>query len=608
MWNKLNKSLIGFEADKCTNCGECIAVCPVGAMASADFQYKSNAWELTKVPASNPFSSDCGLIYYETKGKNITNSNTQEIYRVTNDSHYISLTGATRFGFDYANDVSKKEKKKLDKAIKAIKNADTIKFNSYITNEEALILQKLKAAHKIKLINDDAFRYQNFLKDFSSVSGESLYKGSLEGIHKSDFVVSVGSMLKNDSPVVRYGFNNSITINKGAGVYFHPIIDNVVDQFGKKGKNIETIATKLNSEEAVLYLILSVFAENLPKDITKYIDSFKTTKKIMSNDTAKDDQTQHNNNIEISTTKLLDIIGADDSLLETIESMRAKKERYSLIVGEDCIYNKQSKNIAKLCGAIERWTDFDVVIIPPQTNSLGVSLICDLDEKAGDNIVGYNEKAAFELSALGDGDIDMPTLLQQEGTFTNIDKKVVPTNAGLSYGGWTLNDIVNNLGLSESLTINYTKQLPKKKGFQNIKFDKLSNFYGNDQACYRGYEINSFKINTKHEVEDISQDDTNGTVLYMANPIDQFNEFSSKSKKLHNKSGFFVSKEYLEKFALKNKDKVEIKANGVSVVVNIYEDNQISGDIGYISTFTKNSTNKLLFDNCRYSKFEIKKV
>ena len=39
MWNKLNKSLIGYDADACTNCGECISACPVGALVSSDFQY-----------------------------------------------------------------------------------------------------------------------------------------------------------------------------------------------------------------------------------------------------------------------------------------------------------------------------------------------------------------------------------------------------------------------------------------------------------------------------------------------------------------------------------------------------------------------------------------
>ena len=627
MWNKLNKSLIGFEEDKCTNCGECIAVCPVGAMASADFQYTSNAWELTKVPASNPFSSDCGLIYYEVKGKSIAQSNTQEIYRVTNDSHYVSLSGATRFGFDYANQSTKKQSS-FDKTIKAISSADTIKFNSYITNEEAMILQQLKNKLDIKLINNDALRYQTFLKNFSLTSGNSLYAGSLENIHKSDFVVSVGSMLKHDAPSVRYGFNNAITINKGAGIYFHPIVDKVVEQFGKKGKSIETIASKPNSEEAILYLLLDIFGENLPQDISKYLQQFKITKKIVVQETikekvktiVKDETTGEEKEIEklvpkviekeleIATTKLLDMIGANSSLLETIENMRAKKERYTLIIGEDCIRNQKAKNIAKLCGMIERYTKFDLVVIPPQTNSLGVALICDLDEEAGDKVIGYNEKADFQLSALGDGDIDMPTLLQQEGTFTNIDKRVVPTNAALPYDGWTLNDIANSFLPNESLTINYTSKLPTSKGFENIEFDKLSNFYGNDQNSYRGYTINSFKRKTQDSIDEITQDSLDEGVIYMANPIDQFNEFSHKSTKLTDKDGLYVSSEYLEKLELKDKEKVKIKANDIEVVVNIFEDKQISADIGYISTFTKNSTNKSLFTNSRYSKFDIKKA
>ncbi len=108
MWNKLNKSLIGFDDSACTDCGECISVCPVGALVSTDFQYKSNAWELNKIPAANPHSSDCAFMYYETKHESIEN-NAQKIYRVTNEHHYSTLNGAARFAYDFENRVDSKD-------------------------------------------------------------------------------------------------------------------------------------------------------------------------------------------------------------------------------------------------------------------------------------------------------------------------------------------------------------------------------------------------------------------------------------------------------------------------------------------------------------------
>ena len=284
MWNKLNKNLIGFEEEKCIDCGECIAVCPVGALVSTDFQYKSNAWELTKIPASNPYSSDCALMYYDVKHNTIEKNTEKRIYRVTNDAHYVSLSGAARFGFDYVNKASKDEKA-FSSAVESLKNADSIVFNSFITNEEVAILQNIKEKTGAKLINIDALKYKNFLENYSSVTGKTFYNGTVNDVHNSNFLISVGSFLKSDAPAVKYAFNNALTMNKGAGLYFHPMGDTHIKGFSK---NIETIASNVLSEEAVLYFVLDKFGKDLPASVVEFLASQNETRTKTVTETIKE--------------------------------------------------------------------------------------------------------------------------------------------------------------------------------------------------------------------------------------------------------------------------------------------------------------------------------
>jgi len=627
MWNKLNKSLIGFEEDKCIDCGECIAVCPVGALVSSDFQYKSNAWELTKIPASNPYSSDCSLMYYQVKHTSITKHSEQTIYRVTNDAHYTSLSGAARFGFDYLNRAVKDEVSFV-KAVDAVKNADTILFNSYITNEEAKILQSLKEKLGLKLVNSDALKFKAFMSDYSKVTGKNLYNGKVEDIHNSNFVVSVGSFLKSDAPIVKYAMNNAITLNKGAGLYFHSLGDKHIEGFGKKGKTIETIQNKVFSEDAILYFILDQFGKNLPPHIEEYLQHLRETRVKTVTETIKetivevitDEDTGESKEVkkivpkkvstevEYTYTKLLDSIGADESLLETITAMLLKKDTYSIIIGEDCISHPNATKIATLAGYVEKYTDFKVVVTPTQTNTLGVSEICDLDVVATGKTVGYNVVADFQLSALGDGDLDMPPLNQQEGTFVNIDKNVVPTNAAIKYDGYELNDIANEiLDYKVIHTIDYTAEI-----FESVKFDSLENHFTNDRVEHRGYPIKMTEVQSEDVsiLDECTSIDLNEDeyIVYAGNPINQFNEFTAIAKQLKDEVvALYVSESLQKSLELEEDSKVEVIANDMIMALDVKIDKSLLGDISYIPTFDKNINTKKLFKH-RFAKANIRKV
>ena len=635
MWNKLNKSLIGYDADACTNCGECISACPVGALVSHDFQYTSNAWELKKIPAANPHSSDCAFLYYDIKHESIDNHATKKIYRVNSEPHYSTVNGAGRFAYDFENKVSSKDKVAFKKAVEAFKNAKNIKFNSYITNEEALILQEIASKTGAKLVNEDARRYQEFLNNYSKTSGKSLYSSTLADVHSSNFVISVGGYLKSDLPNARYAFNNSVIMNKGAGLYFHPVVDPIMEKIGKKGKTTEFIYHAPLAEEAILYFILYKFGKELPSQVQEYIDSFKQTKtKIVVEEVketvveiVKDEETGEekevkkvvtnkvSKEVEFEYSTLVELFGKDEKFLDLLEDMLAKKDKFSLIVAEDLITHPNSVNLAKLCGLIDRCTAFDVVIIPTQTNTLGVAQICTLSKEVEGFSVGYNMKADFELSALGDGNLDIPALNQQEGTFTNIDKKVIPTNAALEFKGYTLNEVANEvLGTDVEYTIEYTVKLPIQKGYKSEQFDDLPNKFGNDQIEYRGYDLESFEVSIQDDFKPIIderitlQDDE--LIIYRANPINQFNEFTAIAHEFKDKlqDGIFFSKSLFEKLELNEGDKVKVIANNQELILSAYFDIQIEGNIPYISTFMKNSSSNALFNTYRFNKAKVVKA
>ncbi len=636
MWNKLQKSIIGIASGAdtldCTLCGECTAVCPVGALVGSDFQYKSNAWELTKIPASNPHSSDCSLIYYDVKHTSVANSK-EKIYRVSSDFNYAPLHAAARYGYDFENEVAKKDEEAFAKVVEALKNkVDTIKFNSFITNEEALILQKLKEKFGYKLINTDALKFKNFLRNFATTSGTSLYNGDLNQVRASNFVISLGTAIKSDSPNSGYALNNALGMNKGAGLYFHPISDKVVDGYSK---NLVSITHKVGVEEAIVYLILDLFGKDLPLHVSDYLKTFHSTCKRTITEvvkenvqeivkkTIKDEESGEEREVEEEVTKvvsknvekeievdvnaLFEMVGLAEDFTEQLAKLLDKKDTFSLIAGEDLYAHPKADNLAKLLGLVQRYTDFSVTLIPSQTNTLGVSLICDLDTEGGKFTLGYNEKADISISALGKGELDMPALNQQEGTFTSLGKRVVPTNAALPYHGYCLNDIANALGLKAEYTIDYTPMLPSENGFENVCFDSLPNEFDNSGNENRGYLLHVKEVTTNDAVELMSEVQTFETdILYLANPVHQFSAFTNKAHQLNEAGALYVSSEFLEAKSLNDGDMVTIKSSDSSLIVKVKLDTMIGGNISYLPTFdTKLQSEQFFKDGYRFANVSI---
>ncbi|RLA75968.1 MAG: ferredoxin, partial [Epsilonproteobacteria bacterium] len=188
----------------------------------------------------------------------------------------------------------------------------------------------------------------------------------------------------------------------------------------------------------------------------------------------------------------------------------------------------------------------------------------ELDDEASGETIGYNTTGDFVLSALGEGDLDMPALNQQEGTFTSIDKRIVPTHVALPYGGYVLNDIMNALGLKEQYTIDYTKMLPEKQGFSNIEFDALPDYFDITGKEHRGYLLKTVKREKSEKLEAIfTLPDYDGVVLYRCNEDNQFSAFTGKTKQLKSDAKLRGSEQFASVAKLKEGDSVKYTLQGI---------------------------------------------
>ncbi len=546
------------EALDCTFCGECIAVCPVGALVSSSFQYSANAWELTQIPATCAHCSAGCALTYEVRHTSNSIGAASKIYRVTNDFEHTTLCGAGRFGFDF-NVNGTKDPEAFAKAVSAIQSTAAIRFGSLITNEEALILQKLKEKFGFKLYNEEARAYQKFMNAYSSISGKTGFGGTLDAIKQSDTVIVLGGRISTDNPAVRYAMTTAARHRGAKVVYMHPIEDellqNVVTQYVKY---------EVGTEEGVVAMLAKTLLEgcDLADDVRGFLN-------------------------ELDEGYLCAESNVGDEEFSRIAKSCLRAKQKTIVIGSDVLAHKRAENIAKLCALIETHTEFSVVVVAPSVNTAGVALICELDaDIGGENIVGYNVEGDFTMGSVGNPDLLLPSLNSQEGTFVSLNAQVLPTNVAVAFEGYTLNDIANALGLKAENTIDYTVQLPRHKGFNGTSFDDLGNFYTALGEDNRGYILENQDVEINAVLEEIDDlPEFNGTVVYRCNPINQFNGYTAQAEQLEKDATLRGSAQFAAAAKIADGDKIRIEfANGVQERVFAL-DSTLKGTVALVPTY-----------------------
>ena len=494
-----------------------------------------------------------------------------------NNTHVLELLcEAGRFVYAYKND-AKKDEVAFAKTVEMFKQADTIIFNSMITNEEAMILQKLKEKHGYKLVNKETKKFQIFLNDFGSVSGKHLYSANLNTVKECDAAIVLGSCVSADNSRLRSSLESARNERDAYIAYMHPLEDeslnNIVTQY---------IKHEVGSEEGLLAMLTDLILNEVGKEKSKsFLDS-------------------------LDSGYICGESSVGEEEFDLLDQKLQGREKRVLVVGSDLFNHPRSKNIAKMLGMISKHSDFEVFMIPSEVNTLGVALICDLDEETEGKTVGYNIHADYTLSFLGDGDLDMPGLNQQEGTFTSLDKKVVQLNITTSFDGYRLNDIANALGLVTERTIDYTAKLPAISGYKAVAFDDLGNSNTMSEVIH-GYELENVDVKNVNEiledVDDISE--FNGTVIYRCNhSLAQFNSYIQNSHEVKEDLVLLGSKQFATAAKIKAETMVRFEMDGKTYKRKFKVSEDLKGTIAYNPVF--DSTDN--YDEYRYKRVKLEEV
>jgi len=567
------------DLDDCSQCGECMAVCPVGALVSTDFKYTANAWELEYIPASCFHCSAGCQMYYNVKHGSIDQPE-PKIYRVTNDFEFSSLCGAGRFGYDFENRGASKDPAKLAAAVEAFQKAETIRFASVISNEEALLLSRIAEKTGARLVCDEARGYQKFLRAYREASGRSLPSADLNTLRGSQVVLTLGTRLFDDAPMVKFALATAAVREKAQVIYCHPMEDPRLQK-----QVTQYLKYEAGSEEGVAALLAATLIERntAPEALNSLLED-----------------------LDIGYLSAESNVSEEE--LERLKLALWKRKNFTLIVGEDLYNHPRVEEIARWIAVIERYSDFRLLVIPPASNTLGVSLICDLADEASGMTVGINTPGDFVLSALGDGDLDLPAMNQQEGTLTTLEGRVVPTHPALPYEGYELADIARELGIEMEEIIDLTPELPEAEGYRRIAFDDLPDYFDATGVEHRGYLLKHRVMEGEAlPVEPEELESFDGTVLYRCNPGPQFSPFTARAHQLTAEAELRGSAQFAAAARLKDGDRVRFVQDGIEYDRVFRIDTAMKGTVAINPSFDK-GLRSFAISSYRFSPVKIEKV
>jgi formate dehydrogenase alpha subunit len=242
----------------CEFCGDCLAVCPVGAITNKFSKYLYKPWQMKKTTTTCNYCGDGCQMYLETKDT--------EVIRVTSPLSWKNKWGDRadtgkghgglcvkgRFGFEYMDSSNRLKRPLLRKGNQLVevpwleamhtavdRFADIRKkhgpeaiaglITARCTNEELYLFQKLmRVAFRTNNLDSSArYGHMNFVRASKAALGIGRTPNDWEDLTKAKAVLVIGSNLTETNPLTSVRIKEAIRVYKAQVAVFDTAITNL---------------------------------------------------------------------------------------------------------------------------------------------------------------------------------------------------------------------------------------------------------------------------------------------------------------------------------------------------------------------------------------------